>query len=173
MSSRPDLVSNFLRKFSLVKGLERSVGLLEQSVSELQGERDRLETESQKLRAEMAEWTRFCPHGHFYSPLPSPDEVAAAFSRGGYGPPFPAIDLNADGQLALLKELATYYPELPFPKAATAGRRFHLENISYGPHDACILYGMMRHIQPRRIVEVGCGYSSAASSFRVRPAHRP
>jgi hypothetical protein len=157
-----DLVSYFLRKFSLVRGLERTVRRLEQSVLELQGARDRLESESQNMRAERAGWTRFCPLGHFYSPLPSPDEVTVAFSRGGFGPPFPGIDLNADGQFALLKEFAAYYTDLPFPKTATEGRRFHLANPAYGPYDACILYCMIRHLQPKRIVEVGCGYSSAA-----------
>jgi|CZKI01.1.fsa_nt_gi hypothetical protein len=157
-----DLVTYILRKFHLVKSLERSVRNLEQSVLQLQRDRGLLESENQKTRAEMAEWTRFCPHGHFYSPLPSRDEVAAAFSRGGYGPPFPAVDLNTDGQFALLKEFATFYPDLPFPENPTAGRRFHLANPAYGHYDAVVLYCMMRRLQPKRIVEVGCGYSSAA-----------
>jgi hypothetical protein len=157
-----DLVSYLLRKFSLVRGLERSVARLGQSVRELQGERESLESEARDLRAEKDEWTRFCPLGHFYSPIPSMDEVAAAFARGGFGPPFPAIDLNADGQFALLEEIAGFYPQLPFHEKPRAGRRFHLENPSYGPYDACVLYGVVRHLQPKRIVEVGCGYSSAA-----------
>ena len=157
-----ELVTWFLRRFSRFKNLERSVQRLEQSVVELEGKRDQLEADSRDLRAENAEWTQFCPLGHFYSPLPSKDEVAAAFSRGGFGPPFPAIDLNLDGEFALLQELAAYYPDLPFPQTATSGRRFHLANPSYGTYDACVLYGVIRHLQPRRIVEVGCGYSSAA-----------
>jgi SAM-dependent methyltransferase len=157
-----DLVTYFLRKFRLVRGLEGSVRRLEQSVHELEGARDNLEFECRNLRAEKAAWTRFCPLGHFYSPLPSTGDVTAAFSRGGYGPPFPAIELNAEGQYSILKEIAAYYPELPFPNSAAPGFRYHLENPSYGPYDACVLYGMMRILRPRRIVEVGCGYSSAA-----------
>jgi hypothetical protein len=157
-----DLVSYFLRKFSLVRGLERANGRLEKSARELQDARDRLESEARDLRAERDEWARFSPLGHFYSPVPSRDDVAAAFARGGFGPPFPAVDLNADGQFALLREIAGFYPQMPFPKERTEGRRFHLENPSYGPYDACVLYGVMRHLQPKRIVEVGCGYSSAA-----------
>ena len=157
-----DYVARFLRRFSLVRGLERSVGDLEQSVVQLKKTGDALESENRKMRAEMADWTRFCPLGHFYSPLPSRDEVAAAFARGGYGPPFPGIELNADGQLALLKEFAVYYPDMPFPENATAGRRFHLSNPSYGCYDAFVLYCMMRRLKPSRMIEVGCGYSSAA-----------
>ena len=102
------------------------------------------------------------PHGHFYSPLPSPDEVEQAFARGDKWPPFPGVELNADSQFDLLKEIGGYYPELPFPEKETAGHRYYLANTSYGPYDACVLYGVMRHLRPRRIVEVGCGYSSAA-----------
>jgi SAM-dependent methyltransferase len=160
-----DLVSYILRKFSLVRGLERSVKRLEQSVSVLQPERDRLEAENRALsalRAESDKWTKFTPHGHFYSPLPSPAEVEAAFARGGNGPPIPGVELNTDAQFALMQELAAFYPDLPFPEKETAGHRYYLGNLSYGPYDACALYGVMRHLKPRRIVEVGCGYSSAA-----------
>ena len=157
-----DLFTWFLRRFGRFRDLERSVRRLEKSVVELQGTRDRLESEGRSLRAENADWTRFCPLGHFYSPIPSRKEVVAAFSRGGFGPPFPAVDLNLDGQFALLQELAAYYPDLPFPQTATTSRRFYLANPSYGTYDACVLYGIVRHLQPRRIVEVGCGYSSAA-----------
>jgi len=135
-------VTPVLRKFRLVKSLE-------QSVLQLQRARDRLQSENQKMRAEMAEWTRFCPHGHFYSPLPSRDGVTAAFARGGYGPPFPAVALNGDTPFALLKEFATYYPDLPFPENETAGRRFHLANPAYGHDDAVVLYGMMRRLQEK------------------------
>lgn len=157
-----DLLANFLRKFSRVRELEESVRCLERSILDLTDARDRLESAARDLRAEAAEWERFCPLGHFYSPLPSKDEVAAAFSRGGFGPPFPGVDLNEDGQFALLREFAAYYPELPFSESATAGRRYYLANPSYGPYDAFVLYCVMRHLQPRRIVEVGCGFSSAA-----------
>lgn len=37
---------------------------------------------------------------------------------------------------------------------------FHLDNEMFGRVDAWILQGMLRHFQPRRMVEVGCGWSS-------------
>jgi predicted O-methyltransferase YrrM len=157
-----DLVTYILRKFSFVRGVERSLRRQEQSVLDLKAELERLGSENRELRSEQAEWTRFMPHGHFYSPLPSRREVADAFSRGEIGPPFPAIDLNLAGQFELLQEFAGYYPEFPFPETAIEGHRFHFQNPSYGPHDACVLYSVMRHLRPKRIVEVGCGYSSAA-----------
>ena len=83
-------------------------------------------------------------------------------ARGGFGPPFGGVDLNEAGQRALLEKLAGYYPAQPFPEEPAAGRRFHFNNPSYGHFDAIMLYSMMCHLQPKRIVEVGSGFSSAA-----------
>ena len=134
-------LENFLRKFRFVR---------------------RLEAENAQSRTNQAEWARFFPPGHFYSPLPSRAEVAEAMARGGFGPPFAAVDLNEAEQLALLEEFAGYYGGQPFPETPTEGWRFCLNNPSYGHYDAIMLYCMLRHLQPRRIVEVGSGYSSAA-----------
>lgn len=129
----------------------------------------RLEKDNKRLRAELAtfserqgEWARFYPPGHFYSPLPSRAEIAEAFARGGFGPPFAAVELNEQEQFARLERFAAWYPEQPFPEKATRGRRFYLDNPSYGHYDAIMLYGMLREAQPRRIIEVGSGFSSAA-----------
>jgi hypothetical protein len=122
----------------------------------------RLLAELAELRALRAEWARFSPPGHFYSPLPSREEVAEAFARGGFGPPFPGIELNEAGQLARLERFAAWYAEQPFPEQPTAGRRFHLANNSYGHFDALMLYSMLREARPRRVIEVGSGFSSAA-----------
>lgn len=121
-----------------------------------------LEAALEKERAEHAEWRRFSPPGHFYSPLPSHVEIADAFARGGFGPPFPAIDLNEAGQFARLERFAAFYPEQPYPEQPTPGRRFHLDNPSYGHYDAIMLYCILREAQSRRVVEVGSGFSSAA-----------
>ena len=72
------------------------------SCRRLHKENERLRAENAALKSNQGEWTRFHPPGHFYSPLPSREEVAEAFARGGFGPPFPGIDLNEAGQLARL-----------------------------------------------------------------------
>ena len=128
----------------------------------LRGENERLRAELAALKAQQAEWARFFPPGHFYSPLPSREETAEAFARGGFGPPFPAIDLNETGQAARLERFASFYAEQPFPEERTQGRRFFLNNPSYGHFDAIMLWCMLREARPRRIVEVGSGFSSAA-----------
>ena len=114
-------------------------------------ENDRLRRELAELRAAQSEWARFFPPGHFYSPLPSREEVAEAFARGGFGPPFPGVDLNEAGQLARLERFAGWYAEQPFPEEPAPGRRFHLANPSYGHFDAIMLYSMLREARPRRV----------------------
>ncbi len=142
------LLDYYLRKFRLVRQLER--------------ENARLAAEVAAQGRTLAEWSRFSPPGHFYSPLPSREEVAEAFARGGFGPPFPAVDLNEAGQLDRLERFAGWYPEQPYPEQPSPGWRFHLDNPSYGHYDAIMLYGMLREARPRRIIEVGSGFSSAA-----------
>ena len=145
MSSR---FSSFLRLLPFYRGLQK--------------ENERLRADLAKLRAAQADWARFFPPGHFYSPLPSHEEVAEAFARGGFGPPFPAIELNEAGQIARLERFAAWYPEQPFPEKPTPGARYYLENPSYGHFDVIMLYSMLREARPRRIIEVGSGFSSAA-----------
>jgi predicted O-methyltransferase YrrM len=149
------LLEKLLRQFRFVRRLETRVRHLET-------EAGRLANENARLTQESAEWRRFFPPGHFYSPLPSAAEVAAALARGGFGPPFAGVDLNEAEQAALLEKFAGYYPEQPFPEKPAEGWRFYLDNPSYGHFDAIMLYAMLRHLSPRRIVEVGSGFSSAA-----------
>ena len=105
---------------------------------------------------------RFAPAGHFYSPLPSPDEVSRDASRLFGSPPeaLPGIDLNEAAQLGQLQEIRRYYAALPFPSEKSVERRYFYENPAYSYSDAIFLYGMIRHAAPKRIVEVGSGYSS-------------
>jgi len=141
-------LENFLRRFRFVRRLEKEV--------------TQLRAHEAVLLSAQREWGKFSPPGHFYSPLPSAEEVATAFLRGGFGPPFPGIDLNEAGQQARLERFAGFYPDQPFPEKETQGRRFFLDNGSYGHFDAIMLYAMLREARPRRIIEVGSGFSSAA-----------
>lgn len=74
----------------------------------------------------------------------------------------PGIDLREVAQLTLLEEFAAYYKTLPFPEHQLPPRRYHLSNTVFSYADGITLYCMLRHAKPRRIIEVGSGYSSAA-----------
>jgi len=129
-------------------------------------ENERLRTQLAERTAELAtaqaEWGRFSPPGHFYSPLPSRAEIADALSEVGSVRRFPRSRSTKPGSSPASKKFAEFYASQPFPEQPTPGRRFHLDNPSYGHYDAIMLYGMLREAKPRRIIEVGSGFSSAA-----------
>jgi hypothetical protein len=108
---------------------------------------------------------RYVPPGHFYSPIPNLDEIRESEERIFDSAPdvLPGIDLAEASQLALFEEFKNYYSEMPFTVYKDATRRYSFENSSYSYSDAITLYCMIRHVMPKRIIEIGSGYSSCAT----------
>jgi hypothetical protein len=104
----------------------------------------------------------FVPPGHFLSPLVSIDEYLRdeAEKPLDISQPVLGIDFNTSGQLRLLGELESYSTPDMFPSQATDSSRYFLPNPAFGPTDAFLTHAMMRHFKPRRLIEVGSGYSS-------------
>lgn len=97
---------------------------------------------------------------HFYSPLNNRNFLAA--NPDLWEPPHEpeCIDWNLDGQLATARKVAQYVDELQkVPRTAPAGV-YCWENDFWNNADALVQYGLVRAYQPRRYVEIGCGYSS-------------
>jgi hypothetical protein len=107
----------------------------------------------------------FVPSGHFYSPLPDVAEVGRRAKKlfDTSVRTIPGVDLNVDAQLELLEELKKYYVDQPFTAQPTKGNRYHFENPMYSYSDALLLHCMLRHLKPRRVIEIGSGYSSAVT----------
>ena len=70
------------------------------------------------------------------------------------------IDLKLDDQLKLLDELAHFYAEQPFKEDPTEGMRYYYSNGYFSYSDALLLYCMIRYAKPKRIIEIGSGFSS-------------
>jgi predicted O-methyltransferase YrrM len=102
----------------------------------------------------------YVPRGHFYSALP--DLRSASLSkRLEANAELPGINLNVTGQERILNRLGELYPDFDWPDRPTPERRFHFDQGYYLQADSISLYGMMRMFAPKRIVEVGSGFSSA------------
>jgi hypothetical protein len=115
-------------------------------------------------RDELRRACGFVPPGHFYSPLPSLEEVRRDAERLWHVPRhLPGIDLRESQQLQLLDEFSLYYREQPFPERRNSDRRYYFENSSFSYSDALVFYSMVRHASPKRIVEIGSGYSSCVA----------
>jgi hypothetical protein len=103
------------------------------------------------------------PPGHFYSPIPDFDEVRRKADRL-FGPPprtLAGIDLREEAQLSLLEPFSRYHRDQPFRERRAPDRRYDFTSPAFGHGDALTLHFLMRHVRPRRIVEVGSGWSSA------------
>ncbi len=71
------------------------------------------------------------------------------------------IDFNLDRQLSSLSNLkySEELAQLPINGMAGTGT-FYLQNPSFGPGDADLYYLLLRNYKPKKIVEIGSGYST-------------
>lgn len=124
-------------------------------------QRRRLEAENRQLREVYVGWV---PPGHFYSPFPDLDDYERRVS-GLLDPhrDVAGIDLHESEQLALVEALTALVADIDFPEHPDPGRatRYWFDNPAYAYGDGTVLHGMLRYLHPRRVVEVGSGYSSA------------
>ncbi len=106
----------------------------------------------------------FVARGHYYSPLPDIDEGAAhadEMSRRSPDDGLADINLNADGQERLLGQMADVASEFDWPDRQNADRRYYCDQPWYGKPDGFVLYSIFRLLKPRRVIEIGSGFSSA------------
>ena len=106
----------------------------------------------------------FARYGSYYSPFPDLKDVqrrAGKLFAKHVVDLGPSINLRTDEQKALLREVARYHGEFDWPQQPSADRRFYLENPYFCIGDALVLYGFLRHFKPRRVIEIGSGFSSA------------
>lgn len=104
--------------------------------------------------------SEFVPPGHFYSAIPSPEDIEDVARRERRPAALPGVDLDDDGQLAFLELLAPAYGELDLQADAGPGRRYGYANPNFGRTDAILLASALIALRPRRVVEVGSGDST-------------
>ncbi|MGH9273698.1 MAG: class I SAM-dependent methyltransferase [Acidimicrobiales bacterium] len=108
------------------------------------------------------------PAGAFYSPIVDPQVVlnppdgSRVWPERPHDPP--GLDLRGPQQLALLGRLAAH--PLP-PRTSGSGAAYDPTNDQFPPHDAAVLYAMVRLLQPSRIVEIGCGWSTTVTAAAI------
>jgi len=107
---------------------------------------------------------RLYEEGHYYSPYPLIEEVKERerelFDRTEQT--LQGINLNATEQISLLHSISSYFDEFPYlEKSLFSNLRYNSNNTYFGLTDAICLFGIIRKYSPKRIIEVGSGYSSA------------
>ena len=98
---------------------------------------------------------------NFDSPIPSAEDIKKLNLNKVLPIEIPGIELNADSQLKLSNDFVQYYQNMPFMEYKTDGLRFYYKNDFYSYADAIVLFCMIRWVQPRQIIEIGSGFSSA------------
>ena len=95
-----------------------------------------------------------------YSPVPAVPPRADPLWRREW-----SLELDTEHQLAYLEtELLPFLDELPAALEAARRRGFTVWNGQYQAGDAEILYALLRRLRPRRVLEVGSGFSTLVSA---------
>jgi hypothetical protein len=101
------------------------------------------------------------PPGHFYSPIPSMTEVRRQENQIFARPEqIPGIVLNVRGQKEIITAFAQYFSQIELSEKKRPGARFYYDNPNYGRGEAIIYAAMLRHLRPRRVIEIGSGYTT-------------
>jgi predicted O-methyltransferase YrrM len=96
---------------------------------------------------------------NYYSPVPDLERLPRSLWETPDA--MPGVDLRLDESLALMRELAPLIAEYQPPRGPPGtSHGYQTANQPFPAVDAEILYAMVRRLEPRRIVEVGAGWSS-------------
>lgn len=116
---------------------------------------------------DLLEISRSCGYkpGHFYSPIPSREEVRESADRIFSDSGVLDVELNIDKQFQLLETFKTIRSDFPYDfinaKESEKLRYRFTRRPQYRYSDVMFLYHVIRHLEPQQIVEVGSGASSA------------
>ena len=120
------------------------------------------------IRATFHIWERLGVHltmNHYYEPVPDTRRLPASLWHGPSE--VPGIALRESAQLELVRTLAAAYKAEydAFPTEPTrTPYQFYVKNAGFPPVDAEMLYGIIRHVKPSRVVEIGSGNSTYLSA---------
>jgi SAM-dependent methyltransferase len=102
------------------------------------------------------------PAGHYYSPMYDSREVASRRDTIWPAQPrsTPDIDWREPAQVELCKVFAAQEPLSLRRHQSEDPTEFWADNDQYPALDAWVLAAMLRHLRPRRMIEIGSGFSS-------------
>lgn len=107
---------------------------------------------------------------HFYSPIPDTRAIDRRLFETDSE--LPGIDMREAEQLRFINELAGAYRReyalLPRTRAQAGSDGFYLNNGFFESGDAEVLYSYIRWLKPRRLIEIGSGFSTLVT---LRAAH--
>lgn len=103
----------------------------------------------------------FVPPGHFYSPIVNPASLEPRFDALCSDREIAGIDISPERHLQVWEELAPFLQRLPFTDGPDRGFRYHFDNPFYAIGDGSVYSALLQRHLPKRVIEIGSGYSSA------------
>ena len=103
------------------------------------------------------------PAGHFYSPVVDPETVReyVAMNRAAGLEGLQGIEFPLTAMAAFWQANAEFIAATPFTEEPDGINRYSYTGGPYPHGDGIILRTMIHHYRPKRIVEIGSGYSTA------------
>lgn len=101
---------------------------------------------------------------HYYEPTYADSDLPSETQQER---PLPGLDLNAEGQLALLAQFSFQEELRAIPLDKSRPDSFGYRNNMYSFGDAEILYNMIRLMKPRRMIEIGSGNSTLMARLAI------
>jgi predicted O-methyltransferase YrrM len=102
---------------------------------------------------------------HYYEPLVNPGHLRLALTANRH---LRAIDLNDAEQLAMLAQFDSQKELREFPLEKTDELTYYYHNPNFGSGDAEYLYSLIRLVKPRKIIEIGSGFSTLMARSAIR-----
>lgn len=101
---------------------------------------------------------------HYYEPVVYPGDIRKPLDQER---DIRGLDLNAEGQLALLKDFQFQEELRQIPVHRTKDSTYNYRNGSFEEGDGEFLYNVVRNFKPRRIIEIGSGNSTAVTQLAL------
>lgn len=112
------------------------------------------------------------PPGHYYSPIPDPDDLLRREKQiWAPRPGLTGVDMQIPRQLELLQSLRPHLAAIDYPvDAPPEPDRYYYMNGMFPVLDAEFLFGALCLFKPKRVIEVGSGFSSLVMADANRRA---
>jgi predicted O-methyltransferase YrrM len=106
---------------------------------------------------------------HYYQPIP--DTRVLPLSLWNRVSDLPGVDIREEQQKQLLSEIVGRFKDeyTAIPEgASTQEFHFYLGNVAFEAVDAEMLFGLIRLLKPRRMYEIGSGFSTLLTADALR-----
>lgn len=101
------------------------------------------------------------PIGHFYSPVPNINEIRLQGESLFENKSTLGIDLNIEKHFNYIQDFSKFYNEIPYSDEVNENLKYKYANEMFGKSTGVLLYSFIRYLNPKNIIEVGSGHSSA------------